>query len=182
MDSREVTRDIRHDIAEALLSEGVEWTGLHDHAIDSPIERHVHPLCEQLETTDASLARLRADLEITRDVLAQTHRALVAERAARVRAEGDAAKMRWALDGMTRIIEDRCSNNPRGAQWMRNVIDANQQVLMDHPGAPLLAELDAARKVVEAARCVVTHKNRNECAKIDAALIAYDAAREGETS
>jgi inhibitor of KinA sporulation pathway (predicted exonuclease) len=49
MDSREVTRDIRHDIAEALDRYGVQWSGLHDNAIDSPIERHVRPLVQELE-------------------------------------------------------------------------------------------------------------------------------------
>lgn len=51
---------------------------------------------------------------------------------------------------------------------------ASAALVQFRPGAQILTELEAARAVVEAARCVVTHKNRNECARIDNALYDYD--------
>lgn len=42
--------------------------------------------------------------------------------------------------------------------------------------AALVRELVYARAVVAAARCLITHTNRNECVKIDNALLDYDAA------
>lgn len=37
------------------------------------------------------------------------------------------------------------------------------------------AEIARLRDVLDAARCVITHKNRNECLRIDNAIIIYDA-------
>lgn len=59
-------------------------------------------------------------------------------------AEADAAALRHALEGTTRMLADRSNNNSRAWIWARHVIEANQRVLsQEHPAAPWL--LDTAQ-------------------------------------
>lgn len=58
--------------------------------------------------------------------------------------------------------------------WTNEHMSARQQ---DDPRVLLAAaeaELSLCRAVIAAARCVITHRNRNECVKIDNALRDYD--------
>lgn len=43
--------------------------------------------------------------------------------------EADVARLRWALDGTTRMMQERSNNQSRGATWMREIVAANQEVL-----------------------------------------------------
>lgn len=102
------------------------------------------------ESPESELARLRAELAGVRDELAQRDRALVAAHRAIEIAQMDHEKLRWALDGTTRMMAERSDNNSRGMRWMRDIVAANQEVLTtDHPGAALLSELDAARALAD---------------------------------
>jgi Arc/MetJ family transcription regulator len=112
-----------------------------------------HDLAPELDDLSVAYARLRTDLASVRAALEQAQRAVEAERAARRNAEADNEKLRWALEGTTRMMAEWSDNNARGLRWMRNIVAANQKVLFSpHPGAQLAAELNAARAVVWAAR------------------------------
>lgn len=126
----------------------------------------------------ADLAHLRTDLELTQAELAQTERALAAERVARMRAEGDAAALREAL--ITWIAADGTmaftDADEKLASLARTLRDTS-----DHPGAQLLAELAAARKILATLR--QHHDAGGEVwGSIDRDFAAYDAARGGETT
>lgn len=41
----------------------------------------------------------------------------------------DAAQLRTALDGTTRAMADRCTNNSRAWRWAREIVAANRDVL-----------------------------------------------------
>lgn len=152
------------------------------------------------DSQEAEIARLRTAARDLRDLLAQQRRATEAEAAARAMAEADNEKLRWALDGTTRMLSERSDNNSRGMRWMRALVEANQRVLATpHPGAALLIELDAARAVVAAMRQIDRHvigahalswdampEPCDECGEMREiaaqALASYDKATKGSAS
>jgi hypothetical protein len=81
------------------------------------------------------------------------------------------------LRAVARKCFDKESTDPNRDMWNLWYLAESD----NHPGAALTIRFNRGKAVVEAARCLVTHKNRNECAKIDTALAAYDAPlKEGE--
>lgn len=90
------------------------------------------------------------------------------------RVEADAMALRRALNGTTRMLAERSDNHSRAWIWARNVVDANQRVLTNHPGAALLVELDAARAVVAQVRWAV--ENHYAPPPMYDALALYDEA------
>jgi hypothetical protein len=95
---------------------------------------------EIMATNDllTELARVRTDLEITRDVLAQAQRENAAERVARRTAETDSVTLLHALNRLMAFVSNGriLSDEDR--------ISIHHAMIADHPGAPLLADLEAA--------------------------------------
>lgn len=50
-----------------------------------------------------------------------------------VRLQAECAELRWALEGTTRMLEERSSNQSRFSTWMREVVVANREVLSKYP-------------------------------------------------
>lgn len=99
------------------------------------------------DDTHAELARLRVDLASVRAALAQTQRALDAERAARRNAEADtgwwhATVANYVTSG---TVEDRAI--------LRTTLA--EATTYPHPGAQLLSKLEAAQRIITAARDVL---------------------------
>lgn len=134
-------------------------------------------MSEEIRVTDANLAelaRLRVDLTSLRAALEQRDRALVACHRAIEIAQADALALEQAI---TRYLDDGTVSP----------LTLNESLRV-HPGASFLAELDAARAVVDAARAGFgTEENILRAHAFDPNLLtarirAYDAAvkvREG---
>jgi len=120
----------------------------------------------------AEIARLRAQLGGLRDVLAQRDRALIAaHRAIEIRDVDNGAyveALQWLYDDW---------NGPSTEALAR----ARMALAADHPGAALLAELDAARAVIAFvgpnADCPTSALNH----ELTRLLLAYDAAVKART-
>lgn len=92
----------------------------------------------------AEIARLRVDVAHRDQTIAQQERALDAERAARRTAEANAG---WWHATVANYVTSATTEDRR---ILREAMA--EAVTYPHPGAQLLAELDAARAVVAAAR------------------------------
>lgn len=145
-----------------------------------------------VELAKAEIARLTAELAGMHRAHEQQQRALEAERRARQIAEADMAALTQALSD--RHICENCGG--KGSYWTdiggeaahevcECWIAADQMLAKDHPGAALLAELDAARAVVAAVRvwlvapttCLPIAKADMELvSRILSTITAYDAA------
>lgn len=115
-------------------------------------------MSEEIRVTDANLAelaRLRVDLASLRAALEQSQREVEAERAARRNAEADTAALEQAI---THYLDD-VAVSP---------LTLNES-LRTHPGSAFLAELDAARAVVEAMRSPLNPPH------VERLFAAYDA-------
>lgn len=96
-------------------------------------------MSEEIAQTNSlliALAHVRTDLEMTRAVLAHAQRENAAERVARMRAEADAAA--W----LAFVANYVTSATVKDRAMLRELLAEATTCL--HPGAPLLAELEAA--------------------------------------
>lgn len=101
------------------------------------------------ESLEADLARLTSELAGVRDVLAQRDRALVAaHRAIEIAQADNAAWIAFVKEAAWQL-----EHGARCEEIQSDIYEAYDRAIKGNaPGAALLAELDAARAVVEAAR------------------------------
>ena len=124
-------------------------------------------MSEEIRLTDANMAeiaRLYTTIAGLRAELAQKDRCILAERRAREMADADNAALMQALEHAGEMF------TIKGAR-----VVARDALARNHPGAALLAELDAAREIVATLR---RHWNvgGEVWGSIDRDFDAYDAA------
>lgn len=145
----------------------------------SSLLAHVVQVEREKAEIEAEMAHTRADLAAVRAELAQERRATEAERAARRNAEADSAALASKLNELLNEIEVA---EEVGCWPKQGIVNSGWRLdRSDRPGRALLAELDAARKVVATLRKWMTREVRGNALTV--ALAAYDqAVQEGQSS
>jgi hypothetical protein len=131
-----LARDIRHAIAETMTGSGRHWGSREDWLVGDALTRVSLPnnLEKQLEEARTELARVTSERDAARAALEQARRAAVAANRAAQLSAADAAALWGCLSALVA--------RGLGGLLLPKDADAVQRVLVDHPGAALLTELE----------------------------------------